>query len=94
MTQGKLEKGILETALELGTQLAEYQLEKAWITAGLLHHLLNSGRDINLPEDQLEAIKSELTNYYLKNSEISLIKRQLTATGEKLQELSNNTESD
>ena len=94
MTQEKLEKSILATTLEFGKQLAEYQLEAAWITSGLLHHLLNSGKDINLPEDQLETIKSELTNYYLKNSEISFIQRQLAASGEKLQKLSNNIECD
>lgn len=40
MTQGKLEKDILSTASELGTQLASYHLEEAWTTAGRLHNLL------------------------------------------------------
>lgn len=48
MTQGKLEKDILSTASELGTQLASYHLEEAWTTAGRLHNLLKSEEVIHL----------------------------------------------
>ncbi|PAO73890.1 hypothetical protein CCE06_08675 [Streptococcus agalactiae] len=89
MTQGKVEKDILSTASELGTQLASYHLEEAWTTAGRLHNLLKSEEVIHLPADQLEAIRNELKGYYLTNGEVSRLQKQLAAKGHKLQELSN-----
>ncbi|MGT2896038.1 hypothetical protein ACVRZR_06615 [Streptococcus entericus] len=88
MTKGKLEKEILSTVSELGTQLASYHLQDAWTTAGKLHNLLKSEEVIQLPADQLESIRNELKGYYLTNGEVSRLQKQLAAKGHKFQELS------
>ena len=88
MTQGKLEKEILTSVSELGTQLTEYHFDEAWTVAGRLNGLLKSDEVIQLPADQLESIRAELKGYYATNSEVNRLHKRLVAKGHKLQELS------
>ncbi|HFI0415428.1 TPA: hypothetical protein ACGOYS_000796 [Streptococcus suis] len=88
MTQGKLEKDILTTVSELGTQLTGFHFDEAWTIAGRLNGLLKSEEVIQLPADQLEAIRNELKGYYSTNSEVNRLHKRLVAKGHKLQELS------
>lgn len=88
MTQGKLEKDILTTVSELGTQLTGFHFDEAWTVAGRLNGLLKSEEVIQLPADQLEAIQNELKGYYSTNSEVNRLHKRLVAKGHKLQELS------
>ena len=88
MTQGKLEKDILTTVSELGTQLTGFHFDEAWTIAGRLNGLLKSEEVIQLPADQLEAIRNALKGYYSTNSEVNRLHKRLVAKGHKLQELS------
>ncbi|WP_247908160.1 hypothetical protein [Streptococcus anginosus] len=88
MTQGKLEKDILTSVSELGTQLTEYHFNEAWTIAGRLNGLLKSDEVIQLPADQLESIRAELKGYYATNSEVNRLHKRVVAKGHKLQELS------
>ena len=88
MTQGKLEKDILTTVSELGTQLTGFHFDEAWTIAGRLNGLLKSEEVIQLPADQLEAIRNELKGYYSTNSEVNRLHKRQVAKGHKLQELS------
>lgn len=88
MTQEKLEKDILTSVSELGTQLTEYHFNEAWTIAGRLNGLLKSDEVIQLPADQLESIRAELKGYYATNSEVNRLHKRLVAKGHKLQELS------
>lgn len=88
MAHGKLEKDILTTVSELGTQLTGYHFNEAWAVAGRLNGLLKSEEVIQLPADQLENIRSELKGYYSTNNEVNRLHKRLVAKGHKFQELS------